>query len=257
MEGKKIKSAGTVFDILECIRERDGAGVSEIARRLDYSKSTIHYYLKTLEQRRYLIKDGDRYRLGLRFVNLGANARQQHELFDVVEPKTGELAAETGAVAHAAVEDGEKAIYLSRATDGRDVDTYVGMETDLHCTAYGKAILAHLPSEPLDRILGQGKLPRRTDRTVTRRDELERQLETIRDIGIAYADEEFVEGTSSIAAPILSGSGDRIYGAIGVSDTPDRITDPRKHVKARRHSGEFSQFVERTARIVGEKMADR
>lgn len=253
---KTIQSAETVFDILESIQRLDGAGVSEIAKQLDYSKSTIHYYLTTLEQRQYLIRDGDCYRLGFQLVTLGAHARQQHELFDVVELKTQDLAAETGAVAHTVVEDGDEGVFLSRSVGDRDVETHIGMRTNLHCTAYGKAILAHLPSESVDRILGEGDLPRRTAHTVTDREELAEQLETIRDISLAYADEEFDEGMSSIAAPIVYGNTGEVYGAIGVSDTPDRIPDPRKHRKARRFSGQVPELVERTARIVSERIAE-
>lgn len=256
-ERKTIKSAGTVFDILECIRELDGAGVSEIAKQLDYSKSTIHYYLTTLEQRQYLIRDGNCYRLGLQLVTLGANARQQHELFDVVELKTKDLAAETGSVAHTVVKDGGKGVFLSRSVGDRDVATHIGMRTDLHCTAYGKAILAHSSAGSVDEILGQGDPPRRTEQTVTDREELQKQLETVRDIGLAYANEEFADGMSSIAAPIVYGSTGEVYGAIGISDAPDRIPDPRKHRKARRFSGQVPEFVERTARIVGERIADQ
>ncbi len=253
---KKIQSADTVFDILECIQRLDGAGVSEIAQHLDYSKSTIHYYLTTLEQRQALRKDGNCYRLGFQLVTLGAHARQQHELFGVVEHKTKDLANEMGSVAHTVVEDGGQAIFLSRAVGDRDVDTYIGMQTDLHCTAYGKAILAHLPSESVDRILGEGDLPRRTAHTVTDREKLAEQLETVRDIRLAYADEECAEGMSSIAAPIVYGDTGEVYGAIGISDAPDRIPDPRKHRKARRFSGEVPEFVERTARIVSEQIAE-
>ena len=254
-EGKKIKSAETVFDILECIRELDGAGVSEVARQLDYSKSTIHYYLQTLEQRGYLHKEEGKHRLGLRLVNLGENARQQHDLFDFVEPKTEELAAETGMAAHAAAEDGGKAIFLSKAANGDEVATHVGMKTDLHCTAYGKAILAHMSEEAVDRIVGQGNLPQWTEHTVSQRADLDRQLETIRDVDIAYANQEFVEGTSSIAAPILDDATNEVYGAIGISGAADRITDPRKHIKIRRFSGEYRELVERSARIVSERIA--
>ena len=254
---KTIQSAETVFDILECIQRLDGAGVSEIAKELDYSKSTIHYYLTTLEQRQYLIRDGDCFRLGFQLVTLGAHARQQHELFDIVEQKTKYLAAESGAVAHTLVEDGGEGVFLSRAVGDRDVETHVGMRTDLHCTAYGKAILAHLPSESVDQILGAEDLPRRTAHTTTKREELTEQLETIRDISLAYADEEFAEGMSSIAAPILYGNTGEVYGAIGISDAPDQIPDPRKHRKARRFSGQVPEFVERTARIVSERIAEK
>lgn len=254
-EDKTIKSAETVFNILECISERDRAGVSEIAKRLDYSKSTIHYYLKTLEHRGYLVKNDDRYRLGLKLVTLGANARQQHDPFDIVELKTNELASETGAVAHTVIENEGKCIYIAKSSSDHHVDTYVGMDSEMHCTAYGKAILAYTPTESMNSIVGQGELTRRTEYTVTHREELEEELERVRDIGLAYSEEEFALRMSSIAAPIFHGDTGEVYGAIGISDVPDQIVNPHKHIKARRFSGEVHEFVERTARIIGEKIA--
>ena len=49
--GRGIKSDETLFDIVELLRETDGAGVTEVADRLDVAKSTVHGHLTTLLDR--------------------------------------------------------------------------------------------------------------------------------------------------------------------------------------------------------------
>lgn len=257
-EEKTIKSVGTVFDIVEFIAGRDDAGVSEIARHLDYSKSTIHYYLKTLERNRYLVNRGGRYRLGLRLVNLGMSALRQQELQEISGDHVERLASETDASAHIMVAQGGRLIVLAKSTpDGADqIDTRVGMEIPIHCTAFGKAILAHQSRDEVNDVLREYGLNTHTEYTITDPEAFRRELDEIRELGFAFDREEYWLELNSIAAPILDESGEE-RGAVGIIGPTDHVRDPRKHIKSRRFAGEQHELVERTALIITNKLGDR
>jgi len=252
---KGIKSAETVFDILELIAEQDHTTVTEIAERLEYSKSTIFYYLRTMQERRYITRENGDYRLGLRMASLGAKARRQYDPWSFVQERTDDLAREVGAGAEVVVEEAGKGVVLhrSRTEDDRVVETYLGMEFDLPETAFGKAILAFLPAEQREEILTQQIPPEGDDSTVDRED-LRRELDEIKQVGLAYAEDGYATGACSIAAPIVRASSGEVYGAVGIWGRPDRITDPTRYAKARRFAGDTPEEVEKMARIIGDKM---
>lgn len=252
-EQKKIKSTQTAFDIVEAIAERHRPSVAEIADEVGHSKSTVHYHLQTLMQNRYVIRDEEGLRLGLRMAHLGDLALQKHRLTGIVENTAEHLASDTGGVAHVAVEEGDELVWLYRSENPHidDLPTDVGVQFDFHSSAYGHAILAFLPEDAFESIVENCSFSAHTDHTITDRDELESRLSTVRQLGFAYTSQEFAEGTASIASPIVNDE-DEVLGAIGITDLDNRIEDPYMHTKARRFSDELPGSVKDAARVVGE-----
>lgn len=262
---KMIRSTQTAFDIVEVIAERERPSITEIADAVECSRSTVHYHLNTLQQSRYVIRDENGLRLGLRMARLGNLALRNHRLTGVVERTTNELARETGAIAHVAVKEGNKLAWLHQSTDDTSegenrselhtLGMGVGEETSLHCTAYGQAILAHLSSETVEAVVTETGLPALTQNTLTTPDALDERLSMIRQLGFAYSPEEFQNGLSSIAAPVFDES-DGVVGAIGITDSHGRIDDPYKHAKARRFSDELPGQVQKAARIASNHVSE-
>lgn len=255
---KTIQSTQTAFDIIETIANHGQATITEIASEVQYSRSTVHYHIKTLQQNRYVIKDEEGFRLGLRTARLGNLALQNHRLSGLVEKPAENLSTELGASAHVAVREGNQLVWLYRESpeDVSGLQTNVGTGTDMHCTAYGQAILAYSPPEVVDRIVEEYGLPGVTDETITERDALDDRLATIRDLGFAYSAEEYQEEVSSVAAPIINEANDTAVGAIGITDSHDRINDPYKHTKARRFSDKLPGLVQQAARIASDNLAE-
>lgn len=243
---------------MESIAEQERPSITEIADRTNCSRSTVHYHLKTLQQNRYVVRDEDGLRLGLRMAHLGNRALRKHRLTGRVEKTVDNLAAETDAVAHVAVKEGNRLVWLYRSsTDGADGDfpTEVGKESHIHCTAYGQAILASLPSDAVERVANDSGLPAVTDKTLTDPEALKDRLTTIRQLGFAYSSGEYRKGISSIAAPIYDET-DSVVGSIGISNTCSRIDNPYKHPKARRFSDELPGSVTKAAHIACDRVSD-
>lgn len=223
--GKQIKATATAFDVVECILELNGAGLSELADHLDFAKSTIHCHLNTLEDKGYVTYDGAEYHVGLKFLTLGGHAGMSNPLYRVAKPEVDKLAEETGIAAQIAVEEHGKGIYIhqSRGEQAVQTDSRIGTERYLHSTAFGKAILAHYPEERVNEILDRHGLPAETRHTTTSREELFGILEEISERGVAFDDNEQIDGVRCVAAPIHSDG--EVVGAISVSGPNRHMTD--------------------------------
>jgi DNA-binding IclR family transcriptional regulator len=202
--GRGVKTAETVFGVIESVQHLGGASVSEIADHMDLARSTVHNHVKTLAGMDYLIEAGGKYHLGLKFLDHGYHAAQRLPVSDIKSSTLDTLAQKTGEVAWIVVEEHGKAINLTMATGDSAVRTAdrVGLRTHLHFHAAGKAILSGLSDDRVDEILSRHGLPAATENTITDRETLEEELEEIRDRGYALNDGEAVESLRSVASPV-------------------------------------------------------
>lgn len=223
-----VKSAVTTFRIIEALKEREGARVTDLSQHLDLPKSSVHNYLSTLEQEEYVVKEDNAYYVGLRFLDLGAQARSNLPIYDIAKPEVQALAEETGELSNLLVEEHGKGVYIYHDTgeDAVRVDTTTGRRVHLHNTGLGKAILAHYPRERVEEILDQHGMPATTENTITDRETLFDELAEVRETGFAFDYEERLNGLRCVAAPILD-KDDRVVSAVSVSGPTSRMSTER------------------------------
>jgi len=234
-----VKSIEAMFTIVEALKQLDGAGVTELADHLELPKSTIHNYLATLEQEEYVVKEGTTYRVGLRFLDLGAYARDQVEMFEVAKPELEHLASETGELANLLVEEHGKGRTStaraarwpsrSRATSARARRSTAPDSAKLSPRTFPRS--ASSPSSTTTAC--RPRRPRPSPTATSCSDALER----IRDRGFAFDDEERLRGLRCVAAPILAN--DDVVGAISVSGPTNRLRDDRYREELPRNSSKF------------------
>ena len=228
MAENRVKSAKTTMAMVRQLQSMGGATLTELAREIDMPTSTAHNYLKTLEEEEYVVEEDGMYRVGLRFLEHGAHARDQQKLYRTAKPEIDKLADETGELGNLLVEEHDRGVYLHRVRgdDAVRVQATVGTRVFLHSTGLGKVILAHMSEERKDAVLDRHGLPERTPQTITDRDELEDRLEQIRERGYAIDDEERTKGLRCVAVPILDN--DRgIVGAASVAGPTNRLCGDR------------------------------
>jgi len=219
---RPVKTAERTFEVLEQIKE-DGSGTpTSLANDLGYSKSTIHRYLVTLDQNNYLIKRGNRYYLGLRFLDLGVNARSYIPL-DPIEPKVDELSEKTGEMIWFSTEDCGQNVHLYGSSDSKSIlsNAYIGKRSHMHCRASGKAMLSCFSTKRVRDILQEHGMPALTDQTITDEETLLTELEETRERGFAYNQQESVEGLCAVSAPIQAD--DEVLGAISIIGPSNRF----------------------------------
>jgi DNA-binding IclR family transcriptional regulator len=221
---RSVDAVKTSCRILEELYEMDEAGVTELADRLDVSKAGVHSHLATLREEEFVVKDGDKYKLSLRFLDFGEVAKRDIDVYDVVETEVARLSERTGEVAQFMIEEHGWGIYIAkeRGESGVKTAAYVGARKHLHCTGVGKAILANLPRDQVDEIIEKRGLPAKTENTITDREELYEELESIRSAGVAFDDEEILHGVRCVAVPVVS-QRKGLLGAISISGPTSRL----------------------------------
>lgn len=228
---KRIRAVQSTLDIISTLKERNGAGVTELAREVDVSKGTVHNHLVTLEENGYVVKDeDDTYHLGLKFLDVAHAVQSEIPVLDLVRSEVDELAEKSGELALFTVEEHGVGVCLHVAYGENAVQTpiHVGYRSELHHTAVGKAILAHLPRERVEEIVDRRGLPRITEHTITDQGELIEHLEEIEERGYALNEEESIHGLVGVGAPVKNQDG-TILGALSIIGPNSRLEDESLH----------------------------
>ncbi|WP_458315692.1 IclR family transcriptional regulator [Mycolicibacterium brisbanense] len=183
--------------------------LDQIAGRTELPRSSVHRILKQLHKAGLLQHRRDGYALAAS--PLPVTRMVDHSrLRGVASPTLSRLHADTGLVVHLGVLFGGDVVYLDKVA-GRNsavVPTRVAGHTPAHASALGKTMLAQLPAEDVDAIVGQ-RLVRCTRATIGDLPTLHRELARIRSRhGLAYDNEELAIGLTSVAAPLRSVDGE-------------------------------------------------
>lgn len=221
---REIKTAVNIFDIIETIRDNQGMTLTELSENVDLARSTLHSYLQTLTDMEYLVRDDKQYYVSLKFLNLGNYAKNNRTAWRQVRPALEEIGDETGENVWFVVKENGSAVYVDNYSGSRVLYRFntAGTREYLHCMAAGKAILAHLPEEQVNAIIKERGLPAFTENTITDREVLFKELERIREEGIAYSDGERSEEIRAVASPVMNG--DQVIGAITLGAPTKRLT---------------------------------
>lgn len=238
-----VQATETSLRIVDALRTLDGAGITELADQLSLPKSTVHNHIQTLRHHEYVTKIDGQYEVGLRFLQLGEYARNRKQIATLGPPEIDKLADETEEMANLIVEELGWGVFLYRAKglEAVHMDTHAGKRVHLHTTGFGKAILAHLPEERVETILDRHGLPAATRETITDRATLYEELDTVRELGYAYDDEERLEGLRCVAAPIIVDG--TVLGAVSVSG-------PKSRMRSEWYTEELPSLVMSAANVI-------
>ena len=184
-------------------------GVSELARRLGYGKSTVHRILSALRSEGFVerTKDG-RYKLSLKVYEIGQQVAISNDLRTLAHVPLERLRNDSGETAHLAVLSGADVVYVDRLESPHMLRqfTQLGRRRAAHATSSGKCLLAFGSLADVEVAIAGG-LTRLAPRTVTSKAMLTRTLAEVRSRGYSVSVDESAPGVASVAAPIFDGSG--------------------------------------------------
>jgi len=216
-----------VLKILEALHSNpSGLQLKQIARQTAINKSTAYRFLAHLQGEGYLYRDdAGAYVIGPKLARMGSGTNFEESLRKMARPVLQKLWTATGETVNLAVLDGQQIMYLDVIESSHTFRfaSQNGARRPLYCTALGKAIMAHLPEEETEDLLGSLTFERLTPRTLTQPAKLKKDLVKSRLQGYALDNEEAVLGARCIAAPIFDAGG-KVIGAASVSGPLTRIT---------------------------------
>jgi DNA-binding IclR family transcriptional regulator len=205
-----VQSVERAFTVLRAVATGP-AGVSELARRVDLPTSTVARLLGTLEALGVVsrVNDGMSYRVGPTVTDLAAAIGRSPGLVSVGRVYLAELVDQVGETAGLSVPDGDDIVYLDQVECSNQVQVrdWTGVRLPQHVVSSGLVVLAHRPPAEIDAYLAR-PLASFTPRTLTDPAAMRARLLTVRRVGFAWTAEEFHEGITSVAAPVLTRSGE-------------------------------------------------
>jgi DNA-binding IclR family transcriptional regulator len=201
--------------------------VSQVAFRVALPVSTTHRILQALTRGGYLHHSRGSYNVSSRVEAL-ARAAAPLDTQDAA-PYLYALAAGLKCTVTLGVRDLGRVRTLVTA---RPAAQWVGAAQipapweSLHASALGKAILAFASNDLRGAVEGLGALEAFTLHTQTSADRLVGDLDLVRNVGFAIADEERTVGVRAVAVPVYA-SDRKVVGALGVQDMAQRFTNQK------------------------------
>jgi DNA-binding IclR family transcriptional regulator len=216
-----IKSLGKATEILETIRNnKKPISLEEVSRISELNKTTCFRFLQTMLELDIIVQNGGskNYKLGPKLISLGLSALNSFDLHREAIPVMRELREDTGETVNLSILDGPDLLIIERFRSNHlyNANLTVGSRLPLHCTSQGKAILAFLKDERLEKLLSCIKFKKYTDKTVKNKIALKTQLSEIKKVGYSINKEEFEIGIAAIAGPIVNHAGEAV-AALNVS----------------------------------------
>ncbi|MER3417779.1 MAG: IclR family transcriptional regulator [Chloroflexota bacterium] len=219
-----LSRAVTILEVLA-----GGAlGVTEVAERSGLPKSTAARLLTSLAEEGMVERvPGDvRYRIGPYLSLLAGAVRPGLSLGPLARPHLQELAQDLGEAAGLSIPDGFAVHYVDQVESPHPVSVrdWTGTRILMHAVSSGHVFLAHMHPDDLERFLA-GPLPPYTARTFTTAAALRERLRKVQLDGYAWTCEEYAEGISSVAAPIVDVEGE-VVAAVHVHGPSYRFPVP-------------------------------
>lgn len=246
---KRVPAVYKCFDIIEHLAtSKKPFGISEIAGALGYHRSTVFNMVYSLVDLKVLQQDEDgKFSFGTRLYTLGKAADHNLELIHLVRPYLEALNAKTGLTSFLGIRSGLKAVVVDKVetSKGLKLSSDVGTGHSLFAGAGGKAMLAQLSDNELDAIVEENDLVCFTPNTCIDKKLFKEQIVQVREEGIAYDMEEYVEGIRAVAVPIKNGGNVQLaVWAVGLkSILSDELIQP------------YSIYIKELAKNITTRMA--
>src|SRR3974390_2822117 len=176
------------LNLLEAlVRSGQPRRLTELSRELGLTKPNVYRLLSTLSVLGYVKKDPvtTLYSPTLKLWEMGSLLVRDVDLVAIAGPPLRRLAAETRESVQLAVFDAGFVVYVDKVDSSQPLKaiTSIGSRVPATVVSTGKALLAWMPVHSLDSAFEHGK--RYTPLTMTRRKDIERDLEETRERGFA------------------------------------------------------------------------
>ncbi|WP_395106172.1 IclR family transcriptional regulator [Actinomadura sp. SCN-SB] len=203
--------------VLEEIAIRQPVGVGELARALALPKTSVQRCLAALAEAGWIRPAGTeftRWTLTSRALAVGRKASAETSLREAALGPMHALREATGETIHLAVPNGpDTNVLIERVDSVQAVRTFTALGTvsKLHLTSSGRAILAHLDEEEIDKFIALG-LPAVTEETITDPDALRQELRLTQARGYALNIRQSNPQVCAIGAAVLDADGRPVAG---------------------------------------------
>jgi IclR family acetate operon transcriptional repressor len=245
---RTLSTVGNAIRALDVLADEGPLRLTALADQLNLGKSTVHLLLQTLREHGMVDYDPatSTYGVGLRVFELGATAIEQGGFGARLVGPMEELARRCNESVSLGVLNAGSVLIVQRIESPEILraDIRPGTRMPLHASASGKALLATMTDPEIDRLLPELQLPASARMTHRHRVGLLAEIRLIGERGYAKQEEEFVEGISAVATPVLAAGG-RALAALSIAGPSSRFDEARWSadlLPAARHMSELCGY---------------
>ena len=226
-EQSPVQSVERTFALIELLCKNGESGITELASASGLNKTTVFRLLSTLVSLEYVVKNPltEKYRLTLKFLKLSAGTLSKLDIRRYARRHLEKISALTGETVHLVERNGGEIIYIDKFESPKNsvrMVSRVGLSLPMVYTAVGKAIMARLEPEEVEKIWRSTEIVKKTDKTITDYRLFLKELETVRKNGYATDCEENENGVCCVAAAVCDVYGEYRY-AFSVSAPASRM----------------------------------
>lgn len=221
------------------------ATLKTLAQATRLHPSTAHRILAVMTQARLVERRAaSTYALGIRLLELGNIVKARLNIREIALPFMKSLDETIGEAINLGIRDNDDIIYIERTSSSRSLVRVVyplGGRAPLHLTSLGKLFLAAESAADVRAYAQRSGLRGKTAHSLTDLDALERELDTVRRLDLAYDNEEAEIGLRCVASPIRNDEG-IIFAGLSISAPTDRH-DPAWAAQVKRSADEISRAL--------------
>lgn len=207
---KKVPAIEKCFKILETLaKSQEPLGITDISKKLGINKSTVYNIIYTLTNLHVLnFLPSGKFTFGTLFYALANVASKKSNLIQLIHPYLNFIKDKTELSVFLGVRSGAQAVLVDKVEADYKIklSSDVGMVMPPYAGAGIKAMLSQLPEEKIDEILEKVELRKYTDKTILDKKKFKEELLQVKNQGIAYDFEEYIDGMIGLAIPVKSGS---------------------------------------------------
>ncbi|MDQ0219259.1 IclR family transcriptional regulator [Peribacillus cavernae] len=231
-------------------REEKELSLADLHRKLGLSKASLQRILNTLVLYGIVDKNEERktYRLGIELYFLGHLVEKNSNILSIANPHMKDLNKLFDETVSLSIihQNQRKCIGYVASNHELMALTYIGQYSPLYAGASAKALMAYLSDQELNEILDGLTLEPITKETITDKEKLKKEIQTIREQGFAISNSERVVGSFSISSPIIDRF-NKVIAAITLMIPTVRVDESKMET--------YIKHVKETASIISQKLS--
>jgi IclR family acetate operon transcriptional repressor len=206
-----IGSVDNALRLLRLFGEHRTIRIADASREIGVARSTAHRMMQMLQYHGFVRQDADSraYMAGDELVRIGLSAVRQLDLRTLAHPILQALVEELQETTHLVERREGNVFFLDSIESPQNLraGSRAGMMLPAFCTSTGKILLADLDTTELRKLYPKRTFERFTDKTHTKRSDLEAELKEVREAGYATNLGESEIDIAAVAVPVRDAHG--------------------------------------------------
>jgi len=220
-----LQTADRALHILELLAE-EGMTATEIQKKLNLNKSTVHRLLMTLLNREFVERNEATgiYQIGLKMVEISSIRLNHVELKTEAVPYLHQLANKVNQSVQLAIFDEGEAVFIEKVEKYKSFHMYcqIGKRIPIYCSAVGKTLMLDRPDGEIIEILKQTELVPFTPNTKVSIKEVMEDVHRGRIEGYTRDEAEHEENVYCVSMPVYDYRS-KIVAAVSITGFSDQV----------------------------------